>query len=296
MVDDRDLLADVLHQLELMAGEEHGGAAGSLAAQHVGERLHRDRVEPRERLVKHEQLRLVHQRRSQLGPLLVAVRELLHLGVRPLGESETLEPARCGSSVLRSPPSRAGARSTRAARRHASAGTGPAPPACTRTAAARRRPIGRPSQSTSPLSSSTRPKMARMAVVFPAPFGPRKPSIRPRATETEHPSSACTWPNRLRMSSTASMAHVTRDPPMTNALPLRVGIATFSADSTLIAPTAGSPLQPARIHRADRRALPRGHSPSRESPSRSSHLSTWLPPFRCLEIRLRAPPCDQGAL
>ena len=46
--------------------------------------------------------------------------------------------------------------------------------------------------------------MERMTVVFPAPFGPRKPSIRPRPTETEQPSSACTWPKRLRISLTAS--------------------------------------------------------------------------------------------
>ena len=39
--------------------------------------------------------------------------------------------------------------------------------------------------------------MARIAVVFPAPFGPRKPRIRPGRTLNEQPSSATTGPNRL---------------------------------------------------------------------------------------------------
>ena len=207
MVDDRDLFADVLDQLELVAGEEHGGTAGSLAAEYVRERLHCDRVEPCERLVEDEQLRLVHQRRRELRPLLVAVRELLDLRVRPLAESKTLEPARRGRACCTRPspcrrPKYSSCSPTRIrGYRPRSSGMYP-----NRSRSARS--IGRPSQSTSPLSSSTRPKMARMTVVFPAPFGPRKPSIRPRATETEHPSSACTSPNRLCMSSMASMAHI----------------------------------------------------------------------------------------
>jgi hypothetical protein len=35
------------------------------------------------------------------------------------------------------------------------------------------------------------------SVVFPAPFGPRKPSIRPRSSEKEQSASACTDSNRL---------------------------------------------------------------------------------------------------
>src|SRR5690242_21942446 len=61
------------------------------------------------------------------------------------------------------------------------------------------------SQSTSPESGSTSPKIARIVVVLPAPFGPRKPSIRPRSTEKEQPSSARTSPNRLWMSTMSSI-------------------------------------------------------------------------------------------
>ena len=92
VVDDRDVLADVLDQVELVAGEEDGGAAFCLRAQQLGERLHGDRIEPCERLVEHEQLRLVHERRRKLRPLLVAMRELLQLRRRPLGKAEPLQP------------------------------------------------------------------------------------------------------------------------------------------------------------------------------------------------------------
>ena len=95
MVDDRDLLADVLDELELVAGEEDGRAARRLVAEHLGERAHGDRVEPGERLVENEQLRLVQERRRELCALLVAVRELLDLRVGAVGETEPLEPVRC---------------------------------------------------------------------------------------------------------------------------------------------------------------------------------------------------------
>ena len=92
VVDDRDFLADVLHQFELMTGEEDGGATRSLGAKHVGQRLHGDGVEPGERLVQHQQFRLVQQRRRKLRPLLVAVRELLQLRGRPVAQIEPVEP------------------------------------------------------------------------------------------------------------------------------------------------------------------------------------------------------------
>ena len=41
---------------------------------------------------------------------------------------------------------------------------------------------GPPSHHVSPDSGSTSPKIARMVVVLPAPFGPRNPSILPRST------------------------------------------------------------------------------------------------------------------
>ena len=59
MVDDRDFLADVLDELELVAREEHRRAASRLAAKHLGKRVDGDRVKAGKRLVEDEQLRLV---------------------------------------------------------------------------------------------------------------------------------------------------------------------------------------------------------------------------------------------
>ena len=54
VVDDRDVLADVFDQLQLMTGEDNGSAACRLIAEHLCERAHRDRVEAGERLIEHQ--------------------------------------------------------------------------------------------------------------------------------------------------------------------------------------------------------------------------------------------------
>ena len=73
-VDDRDLLADLLHEIELVAREEHRDPSGGLVAEHLRERSHRDGVEAGERLVEDEEVRRVHERCRELSTLLVAVR------------------------------------------------------------------------------------------------------------------------------------------------------------------------------------------------------------------------------
>src|SRR3954454_14405747 len=57
-----------------------------------------------------------------------------------------------------------------------------------------RRPIDAPRQAMLPASGRARPKMQRIAVVLPAPFGPRKPTRRPGRTTKDAPSSAVTGP------------------------------------------------------------------------------------------------------
>ena len=92
MVDDHDVFAQVLDQVELVAGEQHGCARCSdLCEQlaHVGDR---DRVEPGERLVEHEQIGFVDECRDQLHALLVAVRQRIETVTCPVGEAEPLEP------------------------------------------------------------------------------------------------------------------------------------------------------------------------------------------------------------
>ena len=59
-----------------------------LGRQHVD----RDRIEPGERLVEHDDLGFVEERPGQLHPLLVAERQLLDLGRRPVGQAQPLEP------------------------------------------------------------------------------------------------------------------------------------------------------------------------------------------------------------
>ena len=68
--------------------------------EHLGERVHGDRVEPGEGLVEDEQVRLVHQRGRELRALLVAVRELLEFGAGAVREAEPFEPV-CGGAPRR---------------------------------------------------------------------------------------------------------------------------------------------------------------------------------------------------
>src|SRR5215472_17614477 len=64
--------------------------------------------------------------------------------------------------------------------------------------------MGSPFHRTVPPSSEVTPKMARIAVVLPAPFGPRKPKTSPAGTSKDSPSSAVTVPYRRRRPSSCS--------------------------------------------------------------------------------------------
>ena len=74
-----------------MAGEEHRDAGRRAAAQQRGHDVDGDRVEAAERLVEHEQVGVVDERRGDLGALLVAQRQLLQLVVRARAEAELVE-------------------------------------------------------------------------------------------------------------------------------------------------------------------------------------------------------------
>ena len=111
VVDQHDPVAEPLDELELMAREHDGHAVvRGLAAQHAREHVDPDRVEPRERLVEHEQVGLVHERGGELHPLLVAERQRLDPVAAALGDPERLErlpAARRRASAAASPCSRA---------------------------------------------------------------------------------------------------------------------------------------------------------------------------------------------
>ncbi len=56
---DADPVADALDEFELVAGEDHRHACVAALAQHLAHHIDRDRIEPGERLVENQQLRLV---------------------------------------------------------------------------------------------------------------------------------------------------------------------------------------------------------------------------------------------
>ena len=82
----------VLDELELMRGEQDRHAACRLLTQHTGQQVADDRIEAGERLVEHEELGLMHERRRELHPLLVALRQLLDPRAGAVAETEPLEP------------------------------------------------------------------------------------------------------------------------------------------------------------------------------------------------------------
>jgi hypothetical protein len=102
-VDDHDVLADILDELELMAREQHRRAAGRLAAQQLGEPADSDGIEPRERLVEHKQVGFVLQRRRQLGALLVTCESSSNLAparsARPSRSSQSNAAARAAAAL-----------------------------------------------------------------------------------------------------------------------------------------------------------------------------------------------------
>ena len=91
-VDDDHVLAQVLDDVELVAGEQHGRAAASDPAEQRGHRIHRDRVETRKRFVEHQQVRSVHEGGGKLHPLLVAVRQVIQARRLPVAETESAQP------------------------------------------------------------------------------------------------------------------------------------------------------------------------------------------------------------
>src|SRR4051794_1001233 len=62
-----------------------------------------------------------------------------------------------------------------------------------------------PCQRTEPASGSSTPRMMRIVVVLPAPFGPTKPNSCPGSTVNDSPSSATTSPYRRARSATSSI-------------------------------------------------------------------------------------------
>ncbi len=70
--DDDQVIAQALHDIELMRGEQHRDPARRTFLQHAGDLFDGERVETRERLVEDQHLRIVHEGCRDLRPLLIA--------------------------------------------------------------------------------------------------------------------------------------------------------------------------------------------------------------------------------
>ena len=86
VIDDGYVLADVLHQIELMAGKDDRGAPVGKVSQDAGHLHHCQGIEALERFGEDQHHRVVNERHSQLHPLLIAVGKVVDLVVRPLGQ------------------------------------------------------------------------------------------------------------------------------------------------------------------------------------------------------------------
>ena len=92
MVDDDDVLAEVLDEIELVAGEEHRHPGSRQLLEQPRHGTHRDGIQPGEGFIEDEQVRLVDQGGDELHPLLVAVGQLVHARSRPFRYPQPLEP------------------------------------------------------------------------------------------------------------------------------------------------------------------------------------------------------------
>ena len=86
-VDHGDVLTEILHQIELMAGEQHRAPGSGPLAQGLGQAHHGHRVQTAERFVEDDDLGVMHQGGGQLEALLHAAGQLVGPVLPPAFES-----------------------------------------------------------------------------------------------------------------------------------------------------------------------------------------------------------------
>ena len=89
---DDDVLAQMLHHIELMTGKQHGGACPRDLHQQLLHRVHREGIEPGERLIEDDQRRIVHQGRGQLDSLLIPVGQIVEASCCTIGQPQCIKP------------------------------------------------------------------------------------------------------------------------------------------------------------------------------------------------------------
>ena len=91
VIDDRDRVADLLHLVEQVRGEQHRAAFRDEAADHAPELVDAGRVEPVGRLVQDQQLRVGEESARDAQALTHPERVGGDAIVRPLGEADAFE-------------------------------------------------------------------------------------------------------------------------------------------------------------------------------------------------------------
>src|SRR5579875_2520349 len=123
--------------------------------------------------------------------------------------------------------------------------------------------IGSPRQCTIPASSSVRPNTARIVVVLPAPFGPRKPTICPAGTVKVRWSSAVRVPNLRTRPSTSKLTATVSQPSVRDA-----DLAPLAAARARLVRAAGDP---AADHHVRPPEVPERVAPGMDEPAERPH-------------------------
>jgi hypothetical protein len=92
VIDDGHRLAQILHQVKLVAREQDAAPCLSLLNEDLADDVDPGRIQADQGLVEHEDFRVVHQRRRQLHTLLVAMRQHLDLAARTIRHLQALQP------------------------------------------------------------------------------------------------------------------------------------------------------------------------------------------------------------
>ena len=182
-------------------GDDDGDAALRQRGDGAPERAPRQRVDAAGRFVQEQDLRLVQQAGRHGQALLVAAGQQAadRPGSRPnwstIAATRWRRPGRAGRRRRRRIPgsrARSGCRTARTSATHSR---------CARAWARAVRRF-RPATSRWPLVAGSSPHSMRKVVVLPAPFGPSRPKISPRATSNEVLATAVKSPKRRTRSRT----------------------------------------------------------------------------------------------
>ena len=189
--DDHELVGGVLHLAHQVAGDEDGAALGGQPADQLADPVHAFGVEAVDRLVEQQHLRVAQQRAGDAEPLAHAQRERAARRRGDLGEPDGVRaprPRGTRDAVAAGHRQQVVAGGAAGVDRSASSSAPTSRSGCSRSAYAR------PSIRAVPDVGGSRPRIIRMVVDLPAPFGPRNPVTCPARMSTDRPYTAVLVP------------------------------------------------------------------------------------------------------